>query len=130
MYAALEAARDALADCATLAAAALLTPAAGSCKIGLEEGISPLDYPLIRLVPSRVTPGQPYGKRTIETLIYFGVPIANSQGLEAVYEGLSDFEAEILAVVKALGGRYLETVTDEDRLDTYKLMAVRCSLAA
>lgn len=128
MYAALEAARDALSACATLTAAGAEEPPRGSCKIGLEANISPSDYPLIRLVPARITPGAPYQKRTIETLIYFGMPIANSEGLESVYEALSDLEAEIIAVVKTLQGRYRETVTDEDRLDTYKLMAVRCEL--
>ena len=46
---ALEAARDALALIAGVA----------SCKIGLEANISPADYPLIRVVPSRLTPGRP-----------------------------------------------------------------------
>jgi hypothetical protein len=27
-----------------------------------------------------------------------------------------------------LWARYIETITDEDRLDTYKLMAVRCEV--
>lgn len=128
MYAALEAARDALAVCTTLTAAAAETPPRGSCKIGIEENISPISYPLIRLVPVRATPGAPYQRRTIETLIYFGMPIASSEGTEAVYSALSDLEAEILAIVKTLQGRYLETRTDEDRLPTYKLMAVRCEL--
>jgi hypothetical protein len=64
----LEAARDAL---------KLITGVA-SCKIGLEPNISPADYPLIRLVPSRLTPGRPYSARTIETLIYFGAQTAKS----------------------------------------------------
>lgn len=128
MYATLETARDALALSATLVAAAAETPPRGSCKIGLEANISPADYPLIRLVPARITPGVPYHRRSIETLIYFGMPIANSEGLEAVYSALADLEAEILAIVKTLDGRYVETITDEDRLDTYKLMAVRCNL--
>ena len=60
MMAALEAARDALAAIAGVA----------SCKIGLEANISPASYPLIRLVPARITPGRPYGNRTAEVLIY------------------------------------------------------------
>ena len=67
----LEAARDAMALIAGVA----------SCKIGLESNISPADYPLIRVVPSRLTPGKPYGNRTmIETLIYFGAQTAKSEG--------------------------------------------------
>jgi len=114
----LEAARDAL---------ELITGVA-SCKIGLEPNISPADYPLIRLVPSRLTPGRPYSGRTIDTLIYFGAQTATSEGLETVYDALFALEAAILAEVKALGGRYIETITDEDRLDAYKLMTVRVEL--
>jgi hypothetical protein len=118
MMTALEWARDALASISGLA----------SCKIGLEANISPASYPMIRLVPSRIVPGKPYGNRTCECLIYFGTQTTNSQGLEAVYANLFDLESQILDVLKTLKGRYLETLTDEDRLDTYKLMAVRCEL--
>lgn len=115
----LEAARDALALIAGVA----------SCKIGLEANISPADYPLIRLVPSRLTPGRPYGNRTIETLVYFGAQTAKSEGLETVYGDLFDLESAIIAAVQGLGGRYRETITDEDRLEGgYKLMTIRCEL--
>ena len=57
-----------------------------TCKIGVEKGISPADYPMIRLVPVRFTPGKPYNNRTSETQVYFGADIANSEGLENVYE--------------------------------------------
>ena len=101
-----------------------------SCKIGIEANISPADYPLIRLVPTRLLPGKPYEVRTAEVSVYFGANINDSEGLEVVYEHLLDLEAEIIKTIKAHGGRYLETVTDEDRLDTYKLMLVRCEIQA
>lgn len=118
MMATLEAVRDALA----------LIPGVASCKVGLEANIGPADYPLVRLVPSRIIAGRPYHARECETLIYFGAPIANSEGMEAVYTSLFALEAEILAVLKAQGARYRETVTDEDRLDAYKLMAIRADI--
>lgn len=99
-----------------------------SCKIGIEPNIGPTDYPMIRIVPQRITPGKPYHGRTAETLIYFGAAIATSEGLESVYEALFDLEAEILAVLRTLGVRTLDTVTDEDRLDAYKLMVLRCEI--
>lgn len=99
-----------------------------SCKIGLEANISPAHYPLIRLVPSRLTPGRPYSGRTIETLIYFGAKTANSEGLETVYEDLFTLEKGIRDKLRAEGVRYIETQTDEDRLDAYKLMVIRCEL--
>jgi hypothetical protein len=118
MNAALEAARDAFAT----------IPGVASCKIGLEPNISPEDYPLIRIVPFRITPGRPYGNRSSETFVYFGVPVATSEGLESVYAELFELEAAILAKLKTLQGRYVETITDEDRIDTYKLMSIRCFL--
>jgi hypothetical protein len=119
MMATLEAARDALAEITGVA----------SCKIGLETGISPIEWPLIRLVPDRLLPGKPYGHRTVEVSIFFGMDIGESEdGLQAVYAAAFELEAAILVVLKTLQGRYLETVTDSDRLPTYKLMAVRCEL--
>jgi hypothetical protein len=118
MMAALEAVRDALAG----------IPGVASCKVGLEANIGPADYPMVRLVPARIIPGRPYHARECETLIYFGAPIANSEGMEAVYTSLFALEAEILAVLKAQGARYRETITDEDRLDAYKLMAIRADI--
>lgn len=118
MMTALTTARDALAT----------IPGVASCKIGIESNIGPADYPMIRLVPSRITPGRPYHKRTSEVLIYFGTQTAHSEGLETVYANLFTLEASILAKVKTLAGRYIETLTDEDRLDAYKLMTVRVEL--
>lgn len=115
---ALTRARDALA----------LIPGVASCKVGLEANIGPGDYPLVRLVPSRLTPGKPYSRRTIETLVYFGMPTANSEGLEQVYADCFALEQSIIEVIRTLHGRYVETLTDEDRLDAYKLMTVRCNL--
>jgi hypothetical protein len=114
----LNAARDSLAT----------IPGVASCAVGLEANIGPADYPLIRLVPSRLTPGRPYNERTVETLIYFGASTTLSEGLPTVYAALFTLEAAIIAKVKALGGRYIETITDEDRLDAYKLMTVRVDL--
>lgn len=99
-----------------------------SCKVGLEANISPASYPLIRLVPARIVPGKPYQGRTAETLIYFGTQTANSQGLEFVYSELFDLEASMLEVLRANGCRYLETITDGDRLDAYKLMTLRVEI--
>ena len=120
MLTVLQAARDALA----------LIPDVASCKIGLEQGITAADYPLIRLVPSRITPGRPYNNRTAETLVYFGMDVtgADAGGLEAVYAALFGLEAEIIERLRTLGHRYIETITDEDRLDAYKLMTIRAEL--
>lgn len=101
-----------------------------SCKIGREPGIAPQDFPLIRVVPERITPGKPYGRRTAEVLVFFGVPLTAADGLEDVYTDLFTLEASIIAKVRDLEGRYIETITDRDEIELpYKLMAVRCELS-
>jgi hypothetical protein len=108
-----------------------------SCKIGLEESICPDDYPMIRLVPSRIGTGAAYNRRKMELLIYFGLPISpfddvpDAYGrtrLEKLYAELFGLEADIRRAIHQNGGIYRDTITDEDRLDTYKLMAIRCDI--
>ena len=120
MYGSLVTLRDSMAD----------IDCVKTCKIGVETGISPADYPMIRLVPVRITPGSPYNRRTAEVSVYFGVNITESEGLEYVYQQLMGLEAEIIKTIKAEGGKYIETITDEDRLDTYKLMFIRFEIEA
>lgn len=114
-------------------------PGVVSCKIGLEANITPADYPLIRLVPSRLQPpAEGATRRGMELLIYCGTPLLEaSDGLEAVYEELLELEGAILeavqfAVIQAglsagafLRTEHVETITDEDRLPHYKLFAMR-----
>lgn len=99
-----------------------------SVKIGIEPNISPEDYPLVRVVPQRLTPTAPYNKRLVETGIYFGANTLSSDGMEKVYDDLFYLEEEIIKVIKSMGGKYFETITDEDRLDTYKMMFIRADL--
>ena len=49
-----------------------------------EPNISPADYPLIRLVPSRLTPSARTARGLLRRLIYFGAQTAKSEGLETV----------------------------------------------
>lgn len=124
MMAALEGLRNALAA----------LPGVATCRIGLEANITPEDYPLIRVVPSRVSDASVIGKSRAEVLIYFGMPIApfddtpDTQGrvrLEKLYAALFDMESAVREALATQGGVYRETITDEDRLETYKVMAVR-----
>jgi hypothetical protein len=121
MFAELEELRDALADIEGVTTA----------KIGYEEGvIAPSDYPIVRLVPTRVAPGRPYQPRRVELAIIFGEETTKSEGLELVYERLCALEVEIIRTLKGLGGSYLATITDEDRISTFKLMQVQCEIDA
>jgi len=112
-----------------------LLPGVQSCKIGLEANISPDDYPIIRIVPSDLRPHGTTGYRLdCEALIYFGQPIqpfddvpdaAGRVRLEKLYAALLDMDLTIRDTVYANSGQCFETVLDEDRLDTYKLMALK-----
>lgn len=110
-------------------------PGVTSARIGLESAIAPEDYPIIRLVPSRISAGDA-GRRKIDLLIYFGAPVLAAEfdnaDMERVYAALFDMEAAIIAQLSPGGedwrAKYVETITDEDRLEAYKLMAVRCTV--
>jgi hypothetical protein len=119
MMPALEHARSALAG----------IPGLVSCEIGRKEDVSPNDYPMIQIVPTRITPGAAYAGRTIEVWIYFGVPIEKVDELDNVYEGLSDLEQQILDILGTIQGQYRETITDQDFFETYKLAAIRAELS-
>jgi len=98
-------------------------------KIGLEATIKPDDYPLVRVVPSTLAYGDYIGRRQSECLVYFGQPIHEfTDGMEALYASLLTMEAALIEAATAASGfvcEYLETVTDEDRIPGYKLMALR-----
>lgn len=104
-------------------------PGVTTCRIGLEANMTPADYPMIRLVPSRVLDGQVIGRRAVEGLLYFGQPIHEATGgLEAEWSSLLALEAQIIGALEATptaSCQYLETVLDEDRIDAYKLLAIR-----
>ena len=110
-----------------------------TCAIGLEANITPSDYPLIRIVPTRLIPKDEVGNRAlIELTLYFGDALLEStDGLEAVYQRLLALESEIRQEVlfgavrvawvdgHRLSARFIDTLFDEDRLPHYKMMASR-----
>jgi len=102
-------------------------PGVKTCKIGLEANMSPDAYPMVRLVPSTVRNGS-VSSRQCELTIYFGQPIHEfTDGLESLYGSLFALEVLLLEAVRSIGlnMRYEETVMDEDRVESYKLMAIR-----
>lgn len=109
-------------------------PGIATCRIGLEANMTPADYPMVRVVPSRIGNGVMLGERSAETLVYFGQPIHEfTSGAEEQWRELLTMEA---ALVEALGAAqgfaftHHETVLDEDRNDAYKLLAIRCTIEA
>lgn len=111
-------------------------PGVKSCKVGMEKGITPADYPLVRIVPRTLRDGVPRGVvREVECLIYFGMPVhefSDTGGLEAVYEKLLPFEQLLLNAARgadAVASVVLEeTLLDEDQVAAYKLMALRVKI--
>lgn len=112
-----------------------------TCRIGIEADMTPADYPIIRLVPSRLAvPASArnlpmLSVRQVELLIYFGQPIeafeagASETGLENLYREIFALERAIIDALPKTGAyyaQYVETITDEDRSEAYKLMVIRC----
>jgi hypothetical protein len=107
-----------------------VVPGVATCKIGLEANMTPADYPMVRIVPSRLSDGAVRGRRAAELLIYFGQPIHEfSSGLESEWQTLLAMESALRDVLVQTGTVfYRETILDEDRVDAYKLLAIRCEV--
>jgi hypothetical protein len=107
---------------------ALVTGVA-TCKVGMESNMTPADYPMVRIVPSVIRDAPIIGQRRCDVLVYFGQPIHEfTGGLESLYTSLFALETALLDAAQATAGvyvEYVETVMDEDRVDAYKLCALR-----
>lgn len=106
-----------------------------TCKIGIESAISPDDYPLIRIVPARDEPATTIPRKKLDVIVYYGYPLseADAGSLEAVYEWLCMMEDNIIAAMEScrdFTATWKDTVTDEDRLEAYKLFASRFTVVA
>jgi len=118
---------------ALLKAQCALIPGVKTCKVGLEAEIMPDDYPIIRLVPSRLIPQEGGDRQRMELTIYHGAPLQAFDGLEAVYVELFRLETAIrdavmfaaVASTPGLRVEFVDTITDEDWLTVYKLFASR-----
>ena len=108
-----------------------------SCKIGLEADMTPASYPMIRIVPERMADAVVYARQSIEFTIFFAMAqqpfdnVADGSGrtrLEKLYAALFTLEASIKTVLLQQGGRFIETMTDEDQITTYKVMAMRADI--
>jgi hypothetical protein len=104
-----------------------------TCKIGLEANMTPADYPMVRIVPSRLTNGPTISRRTVDCLIYFGQPIHEfSTGLEDQYQSLLAMEQALITSAQqtpTVAVIHHETILDEDRIDAYKLIAMRVEIS-
>jgi len=126
MYTTLEAIKDVLSD----------IPGVVTCKIGIEAGVSPDDYPIIRIVPAKGEHAATITRKRISVLIYFGSALSESDsgGLEAVYSALCTMESNIVAAMENAANPFTavwqETITDEDRLEQYKLFVSRFDVVA
>lgn len=104
-------------------------PGSVSCRIGLEANMTPADYPMVRIVPSIGRYGAMIAARQCELLIYVGLDVHEFEaGLEALYQQLFAMEAAVIDAALAGGDlrfSYIETIFDEDRVDAFKLIAIR-----
>lgn len=109
-------------------------PGVQSVSIGIEDGISPADFPIVRIEPENYTPGRPYGNRTAIVNVVFGMPIVIAEGLTQVYREMHELEAKLLDALREsakdadapLRWRYLNTAWFERRDQVpYKMAALR-----
>lgn len=105
-----------------------------TCRVGIENALSPDDYPIIRIVPQLAEFGPAICDTKMTVLIYFGLPISEADdGLEAVYESLCDLADQIalaMTTSEAFTGDWIETIFDDDRIEHYKLGASRFTAVA
>ena len=98
-----------------------------SCKIGLEDDIAPADYPIIRIVAGRST-GLEAMQEKHEVKIYFGFDLNEFDGLDVIYEKLYVLEKEIKDLIvpdmNPYLCRWISTISDEDRLQGFKILCM------
>jgi hypothetical protein len=118
---------------AAMVAALSKIPNVTTCRLGLEEGLTADDYPLIRVVLSETRDseqGNPF-KPLMGILVYYGelAQPFDQGGIAAQYEWLMDMEHAIKTALIPTGkgwkAHWIETVFDEDRLPGFKLFASR-----
>lgn len=108
-------------------------PGIATCRIGLEAGLNPGDYPLVRIVPSRREDGPTAPGRGVQVLVYFSVAMDESSGLEDRYAAWLEMKETVVLALPGCPGVtavYQDTITDEDRSAGYKMLAMRVLLLA
>jgi hypothetical protein len=105
-----------------------------TCKIGIESGLSPADYPMIRVVPQSATHAAALTRKKLMAYVFFGMAAAESDnGLEDVYEDLCSLEETIVDKLETstkYAAQWTETIFDEDVLDDYKVMCAKFEVSA
>ncbi len=96
-----------------------------TCKIGLEEALSPADYPIIRIVAGN-SQNTEYKHTLHQVKIYYGFNLSEFDGLDTIYQKLYSLEKEIRGLIELDLEPYLckwvNTISDEDRLQGYKIL--------
>lgn len=110
-------------------------PDVTSCKIGIEPGMTPDDFPMIRIVPTIVRPGNQVFTRKMEVVVYYGAAVLEFDGMDALYETLFEMEYAIIKAMTSSGSGYgvkfIETFADEDEPgEAYKQFASRFEIEA
>lgn len=103
---------------AAVRAALAVLPGVSTCKVGFEANMTAADYPMVRIVPSKIADGTNLQQRGTEVLVYFGQPI---------HEFTTDLEGQWQALQASPGFffGYRDTFLDEVRIEAYKVLAIR-----
>jgi hypothetical protein len=99
-------------------------------KIGIEPNMTGRDYPAVRIVAGTNRRGE-YLYENIIFTVYFGENLHDKIGMEEIYNRLYAYESEIRdrldTFQPTMGGlcKWIDTVSDEDRLEGFKILASR-----
>lgn len=114
---------------AAVRAALAVLPGVATCKVGFEANMTAADYPMVRIVPSKIADGTNLQQRGTEVMVYFGQPIHEfTTDLEGQWQSLLTMEDAILKKLQASPGfffGYRDTFLDEDRIEAYKVLVIR-----
>lgn len=105
-----------------------------TCRIGIEAALSPVDYPIVRIVPTRLIDVS-VTEQKLEVVVYYGRPIHEStEGVSGVLMQLFEMEDQIKAALKTGAGykaKHIDTVTDDQDVEEhFKLFASRFEVMA
>lgn len=113
-------------------------PNIASCKIGLEEGLCPEAYPMIRIVVTRMDFGDTFDTKRSEISLFFGVNVHAFED-DPDEDGLTRKEkadSELFRLEKLIGDKLAAhpgvapryVLTDRDTIKTFKVADYRIYL--
>jgi hypothetical protein len=103
-------------------------------KIGIETALSPVDYPLIRIVPTKKEHGSAFPRESLSVDVFFGYPTTQADvSLEAVYGQIDIMERVIIGCLETCScftAVFQGTEYDQDQVAGYKLAVSKFTVSS